>query len=240
MIISALAIVLFGLGAAVCWGIADFWAAKAAQRLGAEASVIWVSIIATVTYALFYTFTPSSSAWTSIGVAYAILAGIFLQMGLYAFFRGLETGPVSLVSPISSAYPLITTLVLLLFFKASLSLRTIGSIIVIVLGVMLTSGLLDTKKVERKLSAGLIFACLAVLLWGAAYALLGQAINALGWQKAILVDMLAGFIPLFLLFAITKREVLKKSLHLGQLKNPFVIGTALIQLLGGCYFSNRY
>lgn len=237
MIVATLASLLFGLGTAVCWGVADFWAAKATKRSSAESSAVWVSIIATVTYLLVYLVSRGNSDWNTNGIIYAIFAGILLELGLYIFYRGLDVGPVSIVSPISSAYPFISTLVLLLFFQTKLTILELVGVFIIVLGVVLASGIMETKQSERKFSTGLIYASLTVVLWGSAYALLGQAVNTIGWQKATLVDTLAGFISLFSLFAITQREALKKSLHLDQAKNPFIIGTALTQLLGGIIFT---
>lgn len=233
----ALISIFCGLIAAVSWGTADFFAAKASKRNSPEATALWVSIIGVFTYTIIFLFNQGQIGWPHLGVLFAVAAGVSLELGILTFYRGLDSGPVSAVSPISSAYPIVTTLIVVLIFKGSLSPVETAGILVVVAGIILTSGLLELKNAEKKLTPGVAYALLTFLLWGMAYALLGRSVAILGWEKSTLVDFWAGSIALFITLNFTAGRKIGSYLKEKYYKDKYVIGAGLIQLIGGIVFS---
>lgn len=45
------------------------------------------------------------------------------------------------------------------------------------------------KRSQRKITRGLAYALATLVLLGCAFALLGEAVSRLGWQKATLIDI---------------------------------------------------
>jgi drug/metabolite transporter (DMT)-like permease len=228
---------IFGLSAAVSWGVADYLGAQASKRTGPVAAAFWASLISTTIYGAIYLGNPGGRAWDSTGMLYAAAAGICLELGLYSFYRGLATGPVSIVSPISSAYPLVSAAAVLILFHAHLSSHDLFGIIVIVIGILAASGVVGSRKSKQGLAPGVLYGLLALLLWGIAYALLGQAISRIGWEKSMLIDMGSGFVALILVLALTARRTFRTSLHLRFMRDKFIVGAAFVQLLGGVIFA---
>lgn len=228
---------LFGLVAAIAWGTADFFAAKASKRNSPETTAVWASIIGAIAYVILFLFNPGHSLWTQSGILFAAAAGVSLEVGLLLFYRGLAAGPVSIVSPISSAYPLVTTLIFVFVFGGSLHITEVVGIFVITTGILITSGLLDIKKSETKLTRGVGYGLMTFMLWGAAYALLGKAVSQLGWEKAMLVDICTGLLTLFIILAYTSAKQLNKSLRGKYYKDRYILAAAFLQLLGGIIFS---
>jgi uncharacterized membrane protein len=236
-VFPTIVISLLGLIAAISWGMADFFAAKASRRNSPEVAALWVSIIGTLAFACIYFTIPGDLSWTHSGISYAIAAGVSLEMGLFMLFRGLDIGPVSIVTPISSAYPLISVIITVVIFGGVLRpLDTIG-ILVAMVGVIIASGLLNIKRSERKFSPGIVYAIVAFILWGLAYAMLAKAVTTIGWQKAALVDTTSGLIALLVVIAMTSGGKTWRNIKTKSFKDPYILATAFVQLLGGIAFT---
>jgi drug/metabolite transporter (DMT)-like permease len=237
MIASPLVIVIFGIGAAIAWGSADYLAAKASRRSSPNAAALGVTILSALLFTILFVFNHGTHQWNLPGVLYGFGAGISLEVGLLMFYKGLDAGPVNLVSPISSAYPLVSTAVVLLLFGGTLRRMDIIGIIVVVTGIAIASGILNTSKSERRLSKGIIYALLTVVIWGLAYALIGKSVSALGWQKASLVDFYAGLAVLPLVLTLVAGKKFWKSVNSSLIKDKYIITSAIAQTFGGIIFS---
>ncbi len=113
--------VVFGVLAAVGWGVADFVAAMASKRLGVLRTATGVHLssgVAAAGYFLFV-FEPGLLTW----VHWAALAGVsVLGVLIYiAFYRALSEGPVAIVSPIVSAYAIVVIALAMVFSGERLS-----------------------------------------------------------------------------------------------------------------------
>lgn len=135
-----------------------------------------------------------------------------MTLAVTAFYQGLSIGTVSIVSPIGAAYPLVTTLLVITLFHNNLQLFEILGIILTVAGIMVTSGLLGVKRSELKLDAGVAMALIACVAWGIMFALLGNAVSIIGWEKGTLIEvwfMVVGCLALLPL--IKARELFSKQ-----------------------------
>jgi drug/metabolite transporter (DMT)-like permease len=147
-------------------------------------------------------------------------------------YLAFERGPVSLASPLSAAYPLVTTVVGVLFFHAALSAAECVAVAVIVAGIMVASGLFGVERAERRISAGPRLALLTTVLWGVAYPLLGAAVAGSGWQVVTLIQMVAMVPVLGLLLVIRRRPEGLTPTRLAQcLRGPSVIAAGVLQML---------
>ena len=106
--------ILLGLVAAVCWGSTDVTAAFAGRRLGSvrvAAIVQLASLVAIVALVLV----RSGGLPSDIGdTAVAMIAGAIAALAYVTFFTALRIGPVSVVSPVVSAYGGVTVLLAVL------------------------------------------------------------------------------------------------------------------------------
>lgn len=234
---NPLVLVLYGIGAAMAWGSADYLAAHAAKRNSPNAATLGVSTIGTLLFTLLFLFNHGTGHWNISGVLYAIVAGISLELGLLVFFKGLNIGPVNLVSPISSAYPLVSTAIIVFAFGGSLKPIEIIGIAVVVSGIAIASGLFNTKKSDRNLNPGIAYALLTVPIWGIAYACMGKAVESLGWQKATLINFYAGLAILSVILPLIAGKQFWRTINGSLLKDKYVIAAAAAQSLGGVIFS---
>lgn len=230
-------VLLGGLGAAVAWGFSDYLAAHASKKLGpilaASVDNVLGAVLFTFVYFLF--LAPAvHPAVTMSAASEAIAAGIFLAFAMAAFYRGLEAGPVSIVSPLGSMYPLITTLIAVTVFGASLAAGQAVGIVMILAGVLLASGLTDWRKSKRtSLRVGPRFALIAAVLWGISFSLQAQAVHKLGWQIATLFSYYALTLTYVIITPIVKgdEEISVRTIR-ASLTNKYIIGATILGSVG--------
>lgn len=231
----------FGLGAAIFWGVADFIGAKASKKLGPIVSAFFVSMLSAVLFCLIYAcFMRSYTHPTATVLWYAVLAGIFIELGTLAFYKALAIGPVSIVSPLSAAYPLVTTAIALFVFHTHLSSMQVGGIIAIVVGVILASEVVGTKIPirQRRLGAGPFFALTCVVFWGIGYTLVAQATKRSSWQFATLIEFVALLIPFIVVLPLLRKRQQFEWHDLREAAtDKLVLWAGFILFLGGLAFN---
>jgi drug/metabolite transporter (DMT)-like permease len=183
--------VLFGLGAAVTWGSADYLAAIAGRRIGSHRVVLGFHVVATALLTLLVLGSGSFEGVTTQDVAFFVLVGAIGWTGYACFYRALAIGPISVLSPIVSGYAMVTLLLAIVFLGERLGLAAGIAVIVSVTGIVLASqGLRHIFRVEWVDAHGLLFALAAMVLIGAF--VLGVSVKAdeLGWLVPVFLARL--------------------------------------------------
>lgn len=182
---------LFGLAAAIGWGVADFFGAKGARALPPALTAFAVQGLGCVTFALCM-----AASGTDLGrlpvepMAYAGAAGLAMALGQLLFYRALSAGPLCVVSPLSSAYPLFTT-ALTVALGGGLSLRDGSGIVAVVGGVALASGVRSAAPGQLRVASAPRLSVGAAMAWGLSFLLIGEALHGMSWQGATLVELSA-------------------------------------------------
>jgi drug/metabolite transporter (DMT)-like permease len=100
--------ILLGLGSALGWGTASFFAGIQARRLPAMMVTLWSQAggaLVLLTALLLAGITP---VWG--GVAWGLLAGLFGSTALLLFYQGMALGAVSIIAPVSACGALVPVL----------------------------------------------------------------------------------------------------------------------------------
>lgn len=99
------------------------------------------------------------------GSLYAMLAGALLGLGLYFFAKALARQHVSLVTPVTSLYPLVTLLISFLLTTQTVTrFQTVG-LILSVPGILLLNGRLQNQT-KPQCRSWLTYSLLTTLCWG--------------------------------------------------------------------------
>lgn len=225
--------IICGLAAGFGWGFSGFFDAKASRSVGPLTASFLINGLVAMGYALVFLlfFTHGHQVYAT-GVYYAIASGVVITLGALSYFKGLARGPVSLVSPLSASYPLVTTVVAVVVFQARLTVAQTIAIYMIMAGVMAASGLLTAKGIAtRKLQRGPLLGLGAALTWGLGYALAAQAIQRLGWQLASLIEFaaMAAAFGVFIPFIKTSEKITPKNI-VQACKNKFILLSGGISL----------
>ena len=176
---------IYGLAAALGWGFSDFAAAVSGRRVGAFATVV-VSHIgsAVLTTVLVLVVAPDLSWLREVGPWLGPIA-ILMTAGYYAFYRGLELGPVSVVSPVLASYAVGPVVLAIVLLGESLSLVVAGGIVLTIVGTALASTDLRTLRTGVERAPGLRWAIAASALFGVGAYVFGWASRRAGWLPAI-------------------------------------------------------
>ncbi len=222
--------ILGGLGAAFGWGTADFFAAVASDKHGPFKTAFLSQLfgLCLVGILVLTGHIPVVTDIKILGLAAAL--GFGFSMGLAAFYKALEIGPVMITSPVGNSYPAVTVFIALFFLGEKLLPLQLFAIAVIILGIILASVERGTKTDSRK---GLFFAFASTLIWGCSFAFVGVLINQVGWLAATFYEYLFASIWLGILVLATSprpRHVFENSL------DRSIIAVTLLQLFGTVIF----
>jgi drug/metabolite transporter (DMT)-like permease len=91
--------VALALGASATWGLADFFGPLKGRTLGALRVLVYVQLGGLAVIALVVAIRGTGPA--DLGALFAIPAAISGTLGLYAYYRGMAVGAMSIVAPIA-------------------------------------------------------------------------------------------------------------------------------------------
>jgi drug/metabolite transporter (DMT)-like permease len=101
----------------MCWGVADFVARFASQRIGAYRATIFAQVFGFSALSVYLMWSGGISSGVAPGWhpwALAALAGVINAAGSVALYHSFQTGTMSIVAPVSSSYPALTVILALL------------------------------------------------------------------------------------------------------------------------------
>jgi drug/metabolite transporter (DMT)-like permease len=152
---------LLALGASLAWGIADFVGPLLSRTLGTLRVLLWAQVGGALGIAIVVAVRGEGPAgW---GVVFAIAAAIGGTAGLYAYYRGMQLGTMSVVAPIAGASAIIPV-VFGIATGDDPSAAQIAGIACAIVGVALAS--IEHREGSRRLAAGVGLALLAALGFG--------------------------------------------------------------------------
>jgi transporter family protein len=133
---------LLALGAATAYGINAILVKEGIQRFGVALPGLTVSVaVGLLGMALVSLRTPPAKRPPARSIGFMLLAGLCAACGVGSYFLALSLLPVSVVVPISSAYPLVTLALARLFLNQSehLTWRTALGAACVVAGVIIVA-----------------------------------------------------------------------------------------------------
>ena len=195
---------IFGLAAALGWGLADFFGAFAGRRIGSLAAVMSGQVLSAVFMTGVLLVSGESLAPLGPDLWLVVLNGAFAAFAYLTHYRALELGPVAVVSPIGAGYAVVGVgLSILVAGDRPSGVALTGAAIAIV-GVALVST--DLKKLREGITnqvPGLWWAVAAAIGFGVAGFLLGWIAQRAGWVVGLWgsrVSQVAFYLPLLIVF----------------------------------------
>jgi drug/metabolite transporter (DMT)-like permease len=96
---------LFGLMAALSWGVHDFAARFPSRAMGAIPTVLAVTVAGLIVLSAWLLIAGSDVDFKQPELWLVALAGIFFVFATLSLFTALALGPISIVAPIAGSYP---------------------------------------------------------------------------------------------------------------------------------------
>ena len=183
-----------GLGSAVGFGVADVSGAVSAKKLGVPVTVFIIQSFNVVMLSLLL-LTPIPGALSAgRGAVVAIAAsGLLGTLSFFSFYRALQLGPVSVVSPVFASYAALTVVLSVALNGEHLSGLAALGVSSTIAGVVLASSRSSRDRGDDASRAGIPFALVATLSWGVASYLIGRYSQQVGWYLPLFGSRLVEF-----------------------------------------------
>lgn len=196
--------VAFGLAAAFLWGLADYNAAVASRLAGAFRVVLGFHVLATIALGIIVVATGALAGFDPADLWKFAWIGALGALSYLTFYKALEIGPISVLSPIISAYAAVSLILAVLVLGESLTSGQLVAVVVVMLGVLLASSdLRQMRTIERRQMLGLTLAFVTVIAIGTF--VFGNAYYAIEYGWLVPIFLSRGFATVFLL-AISLRD----------------------------------
>jgi drug/metabolite transporter (DMT)-like permease len=169
------------LGASLSWGFADFFGPLRGRTLGALRTLVYVQLGGLIAIAVIVAVRGRGPEHAAVFLA--VPAAISGTLGLYAFYRGMAVGAMSVVAPIagiSAAVPVIVGVA----SGDRLSAPKIAGIVCAIVGVYLAAH--EPGKAGGRVAAGVGLALLAALGFGGYFPFMHAAGRADFWWASLL------------------------------------------------------
>jgi len=185
---------LYALCAAVAWGAADFLGAVSTRRAGLLGTMCAGQAVACLALGLL-ALAPVPVAWPGRGDLVTLtVSGVLGVISYAGFYRALQLGPVSLVSPMFSAYAVVAVILAVVFGGERLTQPGVAGVVLTIGGVILVSAAgppdagHDPRPAGRGRGDGVPYALVAMVSWGVTIYLLGRTAEDLGWFLPVAVS----------------------------------------------------
>ena len=178
--------VFYGLTAAVCFGLADFFATRAARRVGVLRTLLAVQVVGLLAMAIVVAVVGQPPAAAPAAWAAMLGVGGVNFVGMVLLYRAFAIGTLSLVSPIASGFAVVTAGLALATGERPPGLALAGSAL-LVFGVGVVS---RTRGQGSATLAGVPEAVAVTFCFGLYYWALGELTPQLGVFWPVLVTRL--------------------------------------------------
>ena len=177
---------IYGLAAALGWGLSDLWAAMSGRRVGSGRTVVVAQVAAALLVSLLLIVArPSLDRLPA--VAGWLIANGFLGAAAFAtLYRALQLGPVAVISPVLATYAVIPVVLSVGLLGESLDAAAAIGVIVTIAGAGLTStDLRALREGTRTKLPGLPWAVVSTLLFGVATYVMGWSAQEAGFLPSL-------------------------------------------------------
>jgi len=205
--------IILAIVVALCWGSADTVATFATRRQGTFVTTV-VSLVTSVTVLVLFGTIVFTRLSLSTGVfiqsaGLGFLIGIMAAVGYYSLYRGLELGPLAIVSPVTAADGAVGAVLAVLFLHEALSLWQLTMFVLIFLGIIGAStniievrGIVHSSGLAGLAKGGVRWGLLAMVAFGIMLFGIGLAAGKWGWFAPIVWTRTFATLTLFLLAAL--------------------------------------
>lgn len=177
---------IFGLAAAVGWGLADYTGAVAGRRIGSLPTVLVAQLFSTAAMTAFLLAGGHDPTVMAPYLGFVALNGIASGGAYLTHYRALQLGPVAIVSPISATYAAVGVGLAVAFLGERPGLVALVGGSIVVIGVMLTSTDLRALRAGTRTRApGLPWALTSAVLFGVGGFFLGYFAQEVGWAPGL-------------------------------------------------------
>lgn len=185
------------------YGTADFFAKKTINKVGSLKTAFWSQLIGAAILSLYFFIDPTLPHLTFSLLVAIFIFGFLDALGILLFYRGMEKGQVSIISPFFSSFAVINVLIAVFIFKETLGAAEMLGVALVILGTIFISVKVNIKQMRSlkflSLSNGLSETALAVVIYGIYFPFWAILVSNQGWLVIIILARMFLVLSLFAL-----------------------------------------
>ncbi len=199
---------LLGIGGMFGWGIYDFLGGVFAKQIGPFKSYFWSQLAGLVSVFLLALISKTTVNISTPIIILSAIAAIIYAAGYLLFFKGLESGNISIVAATMNLWAVFTILIAFIFMGQRLSTTQYVGVVMIISGSTLASlNWNDIRNQGFKLSAGVKEAILGAFCFGVFWNIDEVISREIGWLLTSLFVKFGIIIFLLIFSFLVKREI---------------------------------
>jgi drug/metabolite transporter (DMT)-like permease len=229
--------IALGLGAALSWGLADYFAAQASRSVGPLRVVLGFHLFALIPLAVLTLATGGLAHLQADQLPVFVLLGAVGWLSYLTFYGALAIGPISVLSPIVSGYAAVTVVLAVLIRGEQLSAGQAVAVAITIGGAMVASA--DVRAIththlERRSALGFVLALAAMALLGGFVFGVSYYHHSIGWLGPIFLARAASTV--FIAANVLARVEPRREPFPRQVL-PVIAGLALLDTGGYIFFN---
>jgi drug/metabolite transporter (DMT)-like permease len=180
---------VFGVAAALCWGSSDFVAKLAVAKIGYLRTTLFMQLVG---IAFMFLITGNDvvrllSFPTEVYLTFGL--GAVNAIATVALFKSFEVGQLSIMSPIASSYPALTSVLALLLLNERVTQMRLLGIMCIFAGILFVSFQRNSipRREPKRIASGVGYALTAFVFMGLLFFALKLVVIDLGGLLPVLV-----------------------------------------------------
>jgi drug/metabolite transporter (DMT)-like permease len=227
--------VIFGLTAALGWGLADFTGAVGGRRIGSLPTVMIAQLLSAVAMTAFMIHGGHDPSVLAPYVVFVAMNGLASGGAYLSHYRALQLGPVAVVSPIGATYAVVGVALAVIVLGERPGPAAIVGGLITVIGVMLTStDLAKLRAGTHTRAPGLPWAVVSAVLFGVGGFFLGYFAQEVGWVPGLWASRCAQLAGFTMLSIVRRREFDRVGWNAGVI---WALGSGAADLLGVVSYS---
>ena len=228
---------IFGLAAALGWGLADFAGALAGRRIGSTSAVVIGQVLSAAFMTVIVIATSQDVGAVVPLTGLVFLNGVFAATAYTSHYRALELGPVAVVSPIGAGFAVVGVALAIVVLGERPGPLELAGMGVTVVGVALVStDLVALRSGTHTRAPGLTWAILAAVTFGVAGFLLGYLAKELGWILGLWSSRVAQIVC-YLPLALARRHEFRRIPAGGAVGIGLALAAGAADILGVTTYS---
>jgi drug/metabolite transporter (DMT)-like permease len=173
--------IVLALGASLTWGLADFFGPLQGRKLGALRTLVYVQLGGLIGIAVIVAVRAQGPE--DAVALLAIPAAVSGSLGLFAYYRGIAVGAISVVAPIAGVSAVIPVIVGIASGESPSALQLAG-IACALLGVFFAAR--EPGRTDARFAAGAGLAVLAAIGFGGYFPFMHAAGDADPWWASLI------------------------------------------------------
>lgn len=195
---------------ALCWGVGDFAARFTSRAIGAAQTLMIMAGVSALALTPLALLGNVALLWDPVTFGLTVLAGLISTVAVLLLFMSLAQGPLGIVVPVTSSYPLPLVLAVIVMGELTLTLALAAAMAATIGGVWVVAR--AGRKVNYHedhargpIKRGILLAGSAAIIFAIAILVTEAAISRAAEVEVIWLSRVIGFVALAL-FLVPRRQ----------------------------------